>query len=236
MDLTSFASVKAAADTFNSKSDRLDVLMNNAGIMACPSGITKEGYEIQFGTNHMGHALLTKLLLPTLQRTAAQSPKPGDVRIVNLSSEAHKWAPKAGLTLNDCKSKMESYSTWQRYGQSKLANIYYTRELARRYPDITCVSLHPGSVATNLTSGPRASYPWASWIIHRMSKLVAVSVQVGALGQLWASTAPAEQVKSGQYYVPVAKESMGSELARDEKLPGELWDWTERELRKHGYE
>ncbi|MCJ1296395.1 hypothetical protein MMC34_007961 [Xylographa carneopallida] len=95
LDLTSFASVAEAAHRFTSQSRRLDVLINNAGIMATPAGTTKDGYEIQFGTNHMGHALLTKLLLPTLLATVKE---PGaDVRIVNLTSEGHNLAPSAGV-------------------------------------------------------------------------------------------------------------------------------------------
>lgn len=136
LDLASFASVKKAADTFEASSKRLDILMNNAGIMACPAGLTKEGYEIQFGTNHMGHALLSKLLLPTLQRTAKE---PGsDVRIINLSSWGNNFAPKGGLIFDAMKTDMQSYTTFSRYGQSKLANILFNRELAKRYPSIKC--------------------------------------------------------------------------------------------------
>ncbi|KAF3360644.1 Histone H2A [Verticillium dahliae VDG1] len=93
LDLTSFDSIKKAAAEFLSKEDRLDILINNAGIMATPNGTTKEGYEIQFGTNHVGHALLTNLLLPTLKRTAAATSPPRDVRIVNISSLLENTAP-----------------------------------------------------------------------------------------------------------------------------------------------
>jgi len=122
LDLTSFESIKRAAHTFNQTSSKLDVLFNNAGIMATPPGQTREGYELQFGTNHVGHALLTKLLLPKLKETAF---KPGsDVRIINLSSSAHHWAPKEGYLLDQVKTDMKATSTWARYGQSKLANIH----------------------------------------------------------------------------------------------------------------
>lgn len=230
LDLASFKSVKQAADTFNASSTRLDVLMNNAGIMASPAGLTKEGYEIQFGTNHLGHALLTKLLLPVLAKTAEIGQ---DVRIVNLSSSAHTWAPKAGLVLQDATTEMKGYSTWARYGQSKLANIYYTRELARRYPSIKSVAIHPGSVGTNLISGPEASYPYVGWLLRRMNRLIAVSVPEGALNQLWASVSP--EAKSGRFYYPVAKEFRGSDQVKDEAKAGGLWEWTEAELRKHGF-
>jgi retinol dehydrogenase-12 len=134
--------------------------MNNAGIMMTPPGTTKDGFEVQFGTNHMGHALLTKLLLPKLLSTAKQ---PGaDVRIITLSSVGHEWAPKGGLQLDTVHSEQRNLSSRQRYGQSKLANILYSNELARRYPAIRCVSVHPGSVNTGLSRGLKESYPLAA--------------------------------------------------------------------------
>jgi retinol dehydrogenase 12 len=198
--------------------------------MACPPGLTKEGYEIQFGTNHLGHALLTKLLIPILERTAKTQP---DVRIINLSSAAHTWAPKVGLVLNEVTTDMKNYSTWARYGQSKLANVYYTRELARRYPSIRSVAIHPGSVQTGLIAGPMANYPYLAWVFKRLQSVMTVSVQQGTLNQLWASVS--ENVKSGHFYYPVAKEFPGSDVVRDDAKARELWDWTEAELKKHGY-
>ena len=119
LDLTSFASVAEAAHSFTSQSERLDVLINNAGIMATPTGTTEDGYEIQFGTNHMGHALLTKLLLPTLLATVKQ---PGaDVRIVNLTSEGHNLAPSGGIIFD--KAKLDAQGTWARYGQSSMYDL-----------------------------------------------------------------------------------------------------------------
>lgn len=116
----------------------------HVGIMAVPYSKTKENYEIQFGTNHMGHALLTKLLLPTLLSTAE---KPGsDVPVINLSSEGHSFAP--GIIYDQ--GRLESYYTFRHYGQSKLANILHARELQRRYPSITATALNPGVLLTNL--------------------------------------------------------------------------------------
>jgi len=230
LDLASLESVKQAADAFTASSNRLDVLMNNAGIMACPAGLTKEGYEIQFGTNHLGHALLAKLLLPILEKTAKTQ---NDVRIVNLSSSAHTWAPRGGLVLKDATTDMKRYSTWSRYGQSKLANIYYTRELARRYPSIKSVAIHPGSVGTGLISGPVASYPYVGWLLRRLHPIVTVSVQEGALNQLWATVSP--DARSGHFYYPVAKDFSGSEQVRDDAKALNLWEWTEAELKKQGY-
>ncbi|KAF2177174.1 NAD(P)-binding protein, partial [Zopfia rhizophila CBS 207.26] len=146
LDLTSFASIKSAAETFRAKEQRLDLLINNAGVMATPPSQTTEGYENQFGTNHMGHALFTKLLMPILLATAEQPDS--DVRIVNLTSMGHILAPSGGLIFDQ--EALGKKSTWARYGQSKLSNILFTRELAQRYPQITSVSIHPGVILTDL--------------------------------------------------------------------------------------
>ncbi|KAJ4376838.1 hypothetical protein N0V85_008998, partial [Neurospora sp. IMI 360204] len=164
LDLTSFDSIKYAARTVLKESDRLDILMLNAGIMATATGVTAEGYEIQFGTNHLGHALLTKLLLPLLLKTAHSAkgndlPQPADgtpssppdVRVVILSSEGHRLTPLSGISFSNLKSNQSSILTWQRYGQSKLANILFGKQLAAHYPDeLTVVALHPGAVNTQL--------------------------------------------------------------------------------------
>lgn len=229
LDLASLESVRKAADTFKASSDRLDVLMNNAGVMALPPSLTKEGYEIQFGTNHVGHALLTKLLLPTLKKTAEEK---RDVRIVNLSSAGHNLAPKGGIVLKEATTDMASYSTWVRYGQSKLANVLFTRELARRYPEIKSIALHPGGINTGLALGFQESHPWLAVLMQPVAFFLKTPEQ-GALTQLFAATSPS--AKSGQYYVPTAVENTGSKLSQDDKLVTELWDWTESELAKHGY-
>ncbi|TVY34224.1 putative oxidoreductase, partial [Lachnellula subtilissima] len=130
-DLTSLASVLAAAQEFTRLESRLDILMLNAGIMAVPPSTTHDGYEVQFGTNHVGHALLTKLLMPTLLRTA-EAGADGDVRVVALSSIAHVTA--SGIQFGALKSADGGLATnMTRYGQSKLANILFVRELQRRY-------------------------------------------------------------------------------------------------------
>ena len=182
LDLASLESVKKAADTFNTTSDRLDVLINNAGVMALPASTTTEGYEIQFGTNHIGHFLLTKLLMPTLQRTAEGQ---RDVRIVNLSSEGHRLPPRGGLALKDARSNMASYNTWVRYGQSKLANILFTRELTRRYPAIKSITLHPGGIQTGLSEGFEKQNPWFAACFRPIVSRFLTTVQQGALTQLF---------------------------------------------------
>ncbi|KAL1310500.1 hypothetical protein AAFC00_000786 [Neodothiora populina] len=231
MDLTNLASVKAAAESFMASSKRLDVLMNNAGIMACPADLTADGFEIQFGTNHVGHFLLTKILLPVLQETAKLPDT--DVRIVNISSRGHKFSTK-GLLLEDACTDMSSYNTFTRYGQSKIANIFFTQELAKRYPGIRCVSLHPEDVNTNLVSGFKKSWPWVpDFVWNAAGALVATNVQQGALNQLWASVSP--DVRSGEYYDPVGKIGSISAPVKDASNAPKLWKWTEMEMEKRGY-
>lgn len=230
LDLTDFASIKKAADEVNKSTDRLDVLMNNAGIMATPAGLTKNGYELQFGTNHMGHALLTKLLLPVLQKTAKEQ---GEARIVNLSSAAHMWPVKDGVCLEECKTDMQSTTTFARYGQSKLANILFTKALAKHYPDIKSMALHPGVVNTELQRGPAATWPWLAVPLRFFSGILGMTAANGALTQLFAATS--KGAKTGTYYVPTAKEDAGSDYARDEKLIDALWDYTQKELEAAGY-
>ena len=231
LDLTDFASIKKAADEVTNSTERLDILMNNAGIMATPPSLTKNGYEIQFGTNHMGHALLTRLLLPTMEKTAKV---PGaDVRIVNLTSIGHNWPAKGGICFDELKTDMRSTSTWARYGQSKLANLLYAKGLAAHYPDIKCIAVHPGGVNTGLQRGPAATWPWVATPMRLLSSVLMTTAANGALTQLFAATS--KDAKTGTYYAPTAKEDSGSNYARDEKLVNELWDYTEKELDVAGY-
>jgi NAD(P)-dependent dehydrogenase (short-subunit alcohol dehydrogenase family) len=234
MDLASFASVKKAAESVLASSSRLDILINNAGIMATPAATTEDGYEIQFGTNHMGHALLTKLLLPLLEKTANEPNS--DVRIINLSSSAHTQAPKEGLLLSEVKSPMASTSTWVLYGQSKLANVYFTRQLAKLYPRIKSVAVHPGSnVGTNISSSLKQSSKIMIPLIFISNRFLAIPVKDGALNQLWAATGPNEDVKQAAFYYPVGVEFEGSPMVNDPKMAEKLWDFTETELREHGF-
>ncbi|MCJ1397497.1 hypothetical protein MMC11_000690 [Xylographa trunciseda] len=231
LDLTSFASVAEAARSFTSQSQRLDVLINNAGIMATPAGTTKEGYEVQFGTNHMGHALLTKLLLPTLLSTAEQPH--ADVRIINLTSEGHNLAPSGGILFD--KTKLDAQGTWARYGQSKLANLLYTKELAAHYPTITSVAVHPGIIKTDLYEPNKGSNALLRYGMSLLGPLFFASLQEGAKNQLWAATTKKEDLQNGAYYKPIASLSKGSTNAQNDKLANTLWSWTEGELEKKGY-
>lgn len=230
LDLSSFESIKSAARSFTQSSQRLDVLLLNAGIMASDAGLTKDGYEVQFGTNHVGHALLTKLLTPILDRTAAE---PGsDVRVVVLTSAAVAMAPKDGIEFDTLKTQQEPMGTWTRYGQSKLANALFARQLAKLHPTWTVTAIHPGVVTTNLSRHVQDRYWWAKGLMP-IANLLLTTVQQGALNQLWGSTAPKEDIKSGEMYFPVADLTGGRRgpFVKDDALAKKLWDWTEQELK-----
>ncbi|KAJ1391022.1 Short-chain dehydrogenase/reductase SDR [Sesbania bispinosa] len=129
LDLSSMESVKKFASEFNSSGLPLNILINNAGIMACPFMLSKDNIELQFATNHLGHFLLTNLLLDTMKETAHESQKEG--RIVNVSSDAHIFPYSEGIRFDKINDQ-SSYNNWRAYGQSKLANILHANELARR--------------------------------------------------------------------------------------------------------
>lgn len=227
-DISSLASVQECARLLTSQTSRLDILMLNAGIMATPPSTSADGYEIQFATNQLGHSLLVKLLLPVLQST---SKLPGaDVRVINMTSVAYKQAPSQGIhfaTLKTNQANLGLFGKWARYGQSKLAQLLYTDELARHYPDITWVSVHPGYIFTGLFDG-------ASFLTKLPVLIMSIGsrtpVEKGHFAQCWAATAP--KVVSGGYYEPIGVEGKrATALARDRELAGRLWDWAQEELK-----
>lgn len=231
LDLASLASVEKAARRVNAESDRLDILMLNAGVMGMSPGLTGDGYEVQFGTNHVGHALLAKLLLPVLEKTAALPD--ADVRIVALSSGGHRHAPSEGIRFNSLKTDGASLGTtsigaFARYGQSKLANILWARQMAALHPKFTVAAVHPGVVHTNLVAGTTAIPGVVRSLVNAVSSLLFTSVEVGVKNQLWASVAG--DVKSGEYYEPVGVAGSGSANAKNGELAERLWEWTEKEL------
>ncbi|KAI5293581.1 hypothetical protein KEM52_005411, partial [Ascosphaera acerosa] len=241
LDLASLTSVRAAATQFEADCDRLDTLVLNAGVMNVSQGsVTEEGYEAHMGINYIGHWLLTDLLLPVLLRTAraartaseaSGSSEPADVRVVSVSSWAYMMAPVdlATLTSNDA---LLQANAWARYGASKAANVALAAELARQHPELTCVSLHPGIIPSNLYTRTVATNPLisAAW---RARKYLLPSVQQGAHNQLWlAAGARKEELVNGGYYNPVGVLSRNW-FADNDEVRRMLWKWAQQEVKKH---
>jgi len=228
-DLASFDSVKSAAQTFvDSQRDspdgavKLHVLLNNAGIMGVPPALTQSGYEVQFGTNYMGHALLVKLLQPYISATPSS-------RIISVSSLGAGLAYSKGVLFDKVKTTQEGrlFSGWWRYGQSKLANILLAKELAIRHPEITSISLHPGVIQTNLADGLPGAY---KFLVNTISKPLCATVENGAKNHIWASTTPLSELENGQFYEPVGEVGRKFPQTKTPQLSAELWDWTQKEL------
>lgn len=205
--------------------------MCNAGIMAQPKSLTADGYELQFGTNHLGHALLIQKLLPGLSRKAARGE---DARIIILTSQGFLLHPCEGIVFEDLKTEQDFRvgGPWRRYAQSKLANLLYARELARRYPRILSVAIHPGVVATDLV-GNTSVLEKAAVYATNFGKVLRPAE--GAYNQCWAATVVREKIVGGVYYEPVGKvmESRLDAVAKDEGLARRLWEWTDEELREY---
>ena len=195
LDLASLASVRAFADSFVSSHGRLDVLCNNAGVMALPRRETAEGFEMQLGTNHLGHFALTGLLLPLLERT----PK---ARVITQSSGAHRMSR---IDFDDLHGRRH-YGRWRAYGQSKLANLLFAYELQRRLEKkevgVISVACHPGYAATELQFAA-ARMEGSTWMEHLFAlgnRLFAQDAVTGSLPMLYAATAP--DVHGGDYIGP----------------------------------
>ncbi|KAL2826087.1 hypothetical protein BDW59DRAFT_179659 [Aspergillus cavernicola] len=213
LDLASFASIRAAAKLFQSDCDRLDLLILNAGTMGNTTSLTEEGYEIHMGTNHIGHFLLTELLLPTLRKTVSRSP---DVRIVTLSSLACQAAPSY-KTMTSTPALM-SHGWPTRYGASKAANVLFAAELARRYPEILSVSVHPGAVASDLYQHSKKASFLSGLGVAVMFNFCR-SIRTGALSQIWAASAPRENLVNGGYYVPIGVKGLLNIMSYRHYLP-----------------
>ncbi|KAF8992356.1 oxidoreductase [Cyathus striatus] len=232
LDLGSLASIKSAISGLHM--ERLDILICNAGVMAIPAALTKDGYEVQFGTNHLGHALIIRLLLPVLLQTVETNPENSinSGRIVILTSQGFSLHPTGGIVFKDLRTVQEStFGPWVRYGQSKLANVLYASELSRRYGDkITSLSVHPGVIKTGLVTG-------LSWkhraLIHLTTIGKTVSLEEGTWNTLWASTVDKGGVVNGEFYEPVGKPGKHARESKNEKLAGELWEWTENQLEEY---
>ncbi|KAF4963157.1 hypothetical protein FZEAL_10951 [Fusarium zealandicum] len=217
LDLVSSQSIRRAAREFTAQAERLDILMLNAGTMAVPPGLTEDGYEMQFGTNYMGHALLTKLLLPVLQNTV-QAKNP-DVRIVCLASHGHVYLRKGGFDFDTLQTTGENVGPLQCYYQSKLANILWVRQMARRYHQLKTAAIDPGLVQTGLAL-KATGIPW--WLRAVIKCMLLTSVEKGVKNQLWASVS--EDVKSGEYYEPIGRGGLVTDDGKDDVLAENLWN------------
>lgn len=217
LDLANLASVRE----FAASVDRADVLINNAGVMALPLGRTADGFEMQIGTNHLGHFALTGLLLPKISE-----------RIVTVASGAHNIGK---IDLDDLNWERRKYQRWAAYGQAKLANLLFAYELHRRLSAAgsatISVAAHPGYAATELQSHTESIQDWVMWLGNRT---LAQSAAMGALPTLFAATAPGAE--PGKYYGPSGfgglrgypGPSPSSRLSRDETVAKGLWELSER--------
>lgn len=222
LDLASLESVKDAAADFLQRETRLDILINNAGIMMTPEGLTQDGFEIQFGTNVVGPALFTSLLLPLMRETAKINPQ---TRVVMLSSGAHAMAPSNIYNMSEFRTTMSNRKTTQRYTMSKLADLHYAKALAEREPHVKIIPVHPGMVATNLHHASEGMFlrPFLFAAI-----LFATPVEKGALSQIWAAVSP--DARSGQYYGPVGKAETGSKASQNHDLQEQLYEYVQGEI------
>jgi len=227
-DLSSQASVKQAAAELRSRHDRIDLLINNAGVMAIPRRITEDGFEMQLATNHLGHWSLTALVIDLMLRVEGS-------RVVTVTSELHK----AGrIDFGDLNGDRR-YSRWRAYAQSKLANVLFARELCRRllagrHATISGAA-HPGYAATDLqTVGSKmGGHRWTERIIELGNRLVAQTPAMGALPTLYAATSP--HMISGMLIGPDGLFDMRghpevvvpSKSGQDTELAERLWEVSE---------
>ena len=222
LDLTSLASIRAATEQLRADHDRIDLLINNAGVMWTPKSTTADGFELQFGTNHLGHFALTGLLLDRLQ------PVPGS-RVVTVSSIGHRL--RAAIHFDDLQWE-HSYNRVGAYGQSKLANLLFTYELQRRLAPrgtTAAVAAHPGGSRTELTR----NVPRLVAAVNAVLEPLYQGADRGALPTLRAATDPG--VHGGQYYGPggigelrgYPKVVPSSDQSHDVKLQRRLWEVSE---------
>jgi len=196
LDLASLDSVRKCADELNRTEDKVDYLINNAGVMMCPQWKTEDGFDMQMGTNHFGHFLFTELMLPLLEKSIQTGHHP---RIVIVSSMAHEMASN-GISFDDINFE-KNFSTMKAYGESKLANILHAKELAERLDGrISVYSLHPGVIATELTRHI------ANWLgpfktpYNKIVEFIAKDPFHGAQTSLYCTLEDSIGHQSGLYY------------------------------------
>jgi NAD(P)-dependent dehydrogenase (short-subunit alcohol dehydrogenase family) len=190
LELDALASIRAFAERFLERHDALHLLVNNAGVMACPESKTRDGFELQFGTNHLGHFLLTGLLAPALLRGAPS-------RVVSLSSRGHQQSP---VRFDDLGFEKEPYDKWAAYGQSKTANVLFAVELERRLGErgVHAYAVHPGVIMTEL-SRHMGKEDYEHIRSRAGGQLKLKSVEAGAATSVYAATAPELEGRGGLY-------------------------------------
>jgi len=216
LDLADLASVHKAAGELAARYERIDLLLNNAGVMAPPRTLTAQGFELQFGVNHLGHYALTRLLLPLLRASASP-------RVVQVTSGAQYFGQ---IDFDDLQGERR-YDRWKAYGQSKLANVVFAQELQRREPRLLSAAAHPGLARTNLQpTSVAANGSRLERLAYDLMGPLFQSAAQGALPQLFALTAP--EASPGGHYgpsqlggikgwpkaVPMAPVALDQELAR----------------------
>ena len=234
MDMESLSSVKKACAQFSH--DRLDVLMCNAGVMYIPPGLSQDGFEKHFAINHLAHAMIIQQLLPVMTKTT-ETPN-SDVRLISLTSTAWMGHPWHGVTFSTIRTPQKGFmGASYRYGQSKLANIIYAAEFARRYPNsnIKSISVHPGAVHTDLTSTISFGHKIMLKIIFFFLGVSLMDQSQGRLSQLWAAAgAKKDTLVNGEFYMPVGRLSDDrlDKTAKSPKLAQDLWTYTQDVLAK----
>ncbi len=216
LDLASFASIRAFAERVLDQYDRLDVLVNNAGGLLSQRQLTREGYEMTFGVNHLGHFLLTDLLRERLEASAPS-------RIINVSSIGHRFG---SISFADPMYERRRYNPTEAYNQSKLANVLFTAELAKRLhgTGVTANSLHPGAVRTAFGSADDTR--GFERLVMVIGRPFMISARRGAKTIVHLACSPEVETVSGQYFVR-CKPRTPSKRARDPETARRLWDLSE---------
>ncbi|KAF7204603.1 retinol dehydrogenase 13 [Nothobranchius furzeri] len=220
LDLASMKSIREFAQRINREEDRVHILVNNAGVMRCPEGKTEDGFDMQLGVNHLGHFLLTNLLLDKLKESAPS-------RVINLASLAHIIGK---MDFDDLNWEKKKFDTKQAYCQSKLANVLFTRELAKRLEGtgVTVNAVHPGVVATELGrhTGLHKS-PFSSSVLSPFFSLLVKGPKLGAQPSVYLAVAEEIEGVTGRYYDVMTEKEPAPQALNDETAR-RLWEVSSR--------
>lgn len=219
LDLASLSSVRRFVKDIKNSEERLDILINNAGVYHCPYWKTEDGFEMQFGVNHLGHFLLTNLLLPLLKKSSQS-------RVITVSSEIYR---RGIINFQDINSE-NAYDHKKSYMQSKLANILFSRELAKRVQGtgITTYSLNPGIVRTNITRYIWLQKPFLRPIFYLYLKApLFKDAEYGAQTIIYCAVEKSLEYESGKYYSDCARKQLSGQ-ALDDGLAKKLWEMSEQ--------